>query len=42
MLTAAIAMYRAAGFREIPAYYDTPIEGTVFLELGLQPLSLRA
>ena len=28
---AAKALYRSAGFAEIEPYYDTPIEGTVFL-----------
>lgn len=34
-LDAAIALYRAMGFRQIPAYYDTPIAGTLFFSLGL-------
>jgi GNAT superfamily N-acetyltransferase len=29
-LAAAIALYRDTGFEPIPAYYDTPIAGTVF------------
>ncbi len=28
-------LYRALGFTEIAAYYDTPIEGTVFMSLLL-------
>ena len=32
----ALKLYRDAGFREIPAYYETPIAETVFLELNLQ------
>ncbi|KAK0364362.1 hypothetical protein LTR91_022603 [Friedmanniomyces endolithicus] len=31
----ARALYSSLGFREVEAYYDTPIEGTVFLELSL-------
>ncbi len=31
----AIALYEASGFRPIPAYYDTPITGTVFFGLDL-------
>jgi putative acetyltransferase len=31
----AQALYRALGFTEIAAYYDTPIEGTVFMSLKL-------
>lgn len=30
-MTGALRLYDAAGFRQIPAYYDTPIEETVFL-----------
>ncbi len=32
---AALGVYRALGFFEIPAYYESPIPETVFLELGL-------
>ncbi|KIW12812.1 hypothetical protein PV08_07999 [Exophiala spinifera] len=35
-MVAALAMYRALGFEEIPAYYDTPLEGTHFLSLALE------
>ena len=31
----AIALYRAIGFREIPAYYENPVEGATFMELEL-------
>lgn len=34
-MTTAQAMYRAAGFREIAPYYDTPVGGTVFMALDL-------
>ena len=30
-MVAAVALYRAAGFVPIPAYYETPIAGTIFL-----------
>lgn len=30
-MTAAQRLYRKYGFREIEAYYETPIEGTVFM-----------
>ncbi len=31
----AVGLYRALGFREIPAYYDNPIPGALYLELTL-------
>ena len=31
----AIAMYRSFGFKEIPPYYDNPVEGAKFMELSL-------
>ncbi len=31
----AIAMYRSFGFKEIPPYYDNPVEGATFMELVL-------
>jgi len=34
-MQAARAMYAQAGFLEIDAYYPTPVEGTIFLALGL-------
>jgi ribosomal protein S18 acetylase RimI-like enzyme len=34
-MLAAQAMYRAAGFREIAPYYDTPVGGTVFMARDL-------
>ncbi len=30
-MTEAAALYRSMGFAPIPAYYDTPIAGTLFL-----------
>lgn len=35
-MTGAIKLYRAAGFEEVPAYYATPIRGTVFFRKTLQ------
>jgi len=37
-MTAAIALYRAAGFGPIAPYYDTPVPGTVFLGRSLVAL----
>lgn len=34
-MAAAQTMYRALGFEPIQPYYDTPVEGTVFLGLKL-------
>ena len=31
----AIELYRELGFREIPAYYPTPVQETLFMELAL-------
>ncbi|KAG2421052.1 hypothetical protein HFD88_000668 [Aspergillus terreus] len=34
-MAGAMALYRRVGFREVEAYYETPLEGTVFLGLDL-------
>jgi ribosomal protein S18 acetylase RimI-like enzyme len=35
-MASARALYKSLGFVEIDPYYDTPIEGTIFLELSLR------
>jgi len=35
ILAPAIALYQSMGFRKIPAYYDNPNEGVVFMEVDL-------
>jgi putative acetyltransferase len=34
----AVAIYRSFGFREMPAYYNSPITDTVFMELDLEKI----
>lgn len=34
-MSKAVEIYRSFGFRQIPAYYDTPIAETIFMELIL-------
>ncbi len=38
----AVKLYRELGFQEAPAYYPTPIEGTIFLSLDLENWSEEA
>ncbi len=34
-MRAAVALYRSMGFREIDPYAENPVEGALFMELGL-------
>jgi GNAT superfamily N-acetyltransferase len=34
-MDAAISLYREFGFKDIPAYYENPLEGVVYLERSL-------
>ncbi|MFB3917556.1 MAG: GNAT family N-acetyltransferase [Terriglobales bacterium] len=35
MMQRAVSLYRALGFREIPAYRENPIQGALYMELKL-------
>jgi len=35
----AIALYRSYGFKEIAPYYDNPVTGATFMELGLRTVT---
>ncbi|KAF2225389.1 acyl-CoA N-acyltransferase [Elsinoe ampelina] len=35
-MTGAIGLYKSFGFKAVDAYYKTPLEGTVFLDLDLR------
>ena len=36
-MSAAISLYRRVGFDEMSPYYATPVAGTVFMRLQLEP-----
>jgi ribosomal protein S18 acetylase RimI-like enzyme len=39
-MKAALALYRHLGFETSPAYYDSPVPGTIFMRKTLQPGAL--
>jgi predicted N-acetyltransferase YhbS len=41
VMGSAVALYRSLGFRDVPAYCDNPVPGTLFMELRLG-LTVRA
>ncbi|KAK3634232.1 hypothetical protein LTR56_015439 [Elasticomyces elasticus] len=36
-MSSARALYKSLGFRDVERYYETPLAGTIFLELTLSP-----
>ncbi|KAK4954473.1 hypothetical protein LTR10_007904 [Elasticomyces elasticus] len=36
-MSSARALYKSLGFRDVEPYYETPLAGTIFLELTLSP-----
>ena len=39
-LESALGLYRQIGFREIPAYNDSPVETTIYMKLDLNEVRL--
>ena len=40
-MATAIHLYRSLGFKEIAPYYETPVEGALFMELSLEQRPAR-
>lgn len=37
----AVSLYKSLGFKDVPPYYSSPVVGTLYMKLHLDPLALR-